>query len=122
MVWSEFAHMERRQGHYLQAKPIYRETIVEFGKLGHRAAIAHQLECLAIIAKAQEEPERAARLFGAAEALRESIRIPMTPFERDEYEGHVADLRSNMEPAVFARAWGEGRLMSMEQAIALALE
>src|SRR5262245_66129326 len=48
MVHSEFAHIERRQGHFAQAKPLYRETIQEWQRLGHRAAIAHQLECLAI--------------------------------------------------------------------------
>src|SRR5262249_15440261 len=67
MVRSELAHLERRQGHFAQAKPLYRETIQEWQQLGHRAAIAHQLECFAFLAKAQEEAERVAKLFGAAE-------------------------------------------------------
>ncbi|HEU0294900.1 MAG TPA: adenylate/guanylate cyclase domain-containing protein [Anaerolineales bacterium] len=77
MVHSELAHLERRQGRFEQAKTLYRETIQEWQRLGHRAAIAHQLECFAFIAKAQEEAERAARLFGAAEILREQLNIPM---------------------------------------------
>jgi predicted ATPase len=122
MVQSEAAHLERRQGHIAQAKPLYRETILEWQNLGHRAAIAHELECLAMIAKAQEEEQRAARLFGAAEALRDNINIPMTPLERVEYEREVNDLHTNMEEATFAKSWAEGRTMSMEQAIALAIE
>ena len=122
MVRSEVAHLERRQGHIAQAKPLYRETILEWQNLGHRAAVAHELECLAMIGKTQEEEQRAARLFGAAEALRESINIPMTPFERIEYEGEVNDLRSNMDEVVFAKAWAEGRALSMEQAILVATE
>ncbi len=122
MVHSELAHLERRQGHLSQAKPLYQETIQEWQKIGHRAAIAHELECFAFIAKAQEDDPRAARLFGAAEILRENINIPMMPTERPEYDSEVNDLRANMNEADFAKAWAEGRAMTIEQAIALALE
>jgi predicted ATPase len=122
MVHSELAHLERRQGHFAQAKPLYRETIQEWQKIGHRAAIAHELECFAFIAKAQEEDQRAAHLFGAAEILRENINIPMMPTERPEYDREVNDLRANMDEAAFAKAWAEGRAMTMEQAIEYALE
>jgi tetratricopeptide (TPR) repeat protein len=122
MVHSELAHLERRQGHFAQAKPLYRETIKEWQKVGHRAAIAHQLECFAFIAKAQEEDERAAQLFGVAELLREHINIPMNPMERLEYDREVNDLRANMAEAAFAKAWAKGRAMTIEQAIEYALE
>src|SRR4030095_5294924 len=103
--------LERRQGHFAQAQSLYRETILEWQNLGHRAAIAHELECLAMIAKVQEEEQRAARLFGSAEALREDITPPMPPFERVEYDREVNDLHANMDEAVFAKAWAEGRAM-----------
>ena len=122
MVQSEAAHLERRQGHIAQAKHFYRETILEWQNLGHRAAIAHELECLAMVAKAQENDQRAAKLFGAAEILRENIGLPMTALERLEYEREVNDLHTNMEEARFVKSWAEGRTMSMEQAIALAIE
>jgi hypothetical protein len=64
MCQSELAHIERYQGHYGQALSMYRETIPVWQKLGHRAAIAHQLECLAMIARVTEQVQRAARLFG----------------------------------------------------------
>ncbi len=122
MVHSELAHLERRQGHFAQAKPLYRETIQEWQRIGHRAAIAHELECFAFIAKAQEEDQRAARLFGAAESLRENINIPMNPPEHVDYDPEVSDLRANMDEAAFAKTWAEGRALTMEQAIEYALE
>ena len=122
MVRSELAHLERRQDHFAQAKPLYRDTIQEWQKIGHRAAIARELECFAFIAKAQEEEERAAQLFGAAEILRENINIPMLSIEQSEYDRAVNDLRANMDAAAFAKAWAEGRALTMEQAIAVALE
>jgi tetratricopeptide (TPR) repeat protein len=121
-AYSELAHLERRRGHFAQAEPVYRETLLEWQRLGNRAAIAHELECLAMIAKAQEEDQRAARLFGAAEILRENTVIPMTAAERIEYEREINDLRINMDEVVFARAWAEGRAMSMERAILMATE
>jgi len=121
-VYSELAHLERQQGHFAQAKLLYRETLLEWQRLGHRAAIAHELECLAMIAKAEEEDQRAAKLFGAAEVLRENIHLPMTSFEHVEYEREVNDLRANMDDATFTKAWAEGRALTMEQAIAFALE
>jgi hypothetical protein len=97
MAYSEIGHIERRQGHFEEAKRYYLKTLLEWQRLGHRSAIAHELECLAMIAKAQEEDQSAARLFGAAEILRENINMPMTPIERIEYEREVNDLRANME-------------------------
>jgi predicted ATPase/class 3 adenylate cyclase len=121
MIHSELAHLERQQGHFAQAKSLYRETIQAWQSIGHRAAVAHQLESFAFIAKAQEEDQRAAKLFGAAEALRENPNLPMNPMEQVEYQREVNDLRANMDEATFARAWAEGRAMTMEQAIAFAL-
>jgi hypothetical protein len=122
MIHSEFAHLERREGRFAQAKLLYRETIQEWQKLGHRAAMAHELECFAFIAKAEEEDERAARLLGAAEVLRERINLPMMPIERPEYDREVSDLRANMDETAFAKAWAEGRALTMVQAIEYALE
>jgi hypothetical protein len=122
MIRSEIAHIDRVQGQYPQAESAYRETILEWQRLGHRAAVAHQLECFALLAATRGQPQQAARLFGAAEALRERIDIPMTKFERIEYERQVAGLRAQMEEKAFDLAWAEGRGLSMEGAIQAALE
>lgn len=122
MIQSELAHIEREQGQFGQALPMYRETILEWQRLGHRAALAHQLECFAFIAKAQEQPERAARLFGTAEALREKISIAMTPQERIQYEREINDLRANMDEKSFLSLWAEGRGLNVERAVDFALE
>jgi len=91
-------------------------------ELGQRAAVAHELECFAFIAGASGQNERSAKLFGAAEALRELIGSPMTPLERREYDQAVSNLRTQMGEAALAKAWAEGRALTMEQAIEYALE
>ena len=122
MIRSELAHLDRIQGQYEQAESAYRETILEWQRLGHRAAVAHQLECFALLASLRKQSGKATRLFGAAEALREGINIPMTGFERLEYERQVAELRAGMEDTAFELAWAEGHRLTMEAAIQAALE
>jgi predicted ATPase/DNA-binding XRE family transcriptional regulator len=121
-VKSTMAHFLRKMGNFAEALPLYRETIVGYQDLGHRGAIAHQLECFAFIAKAQELGERAVKLFGAAEALREISNSLMTPQEQIEYDQQLAGLRAGMDEAVFTQLWAEGRAMTMDQAIAFAME
>ncbi len=121
MIHSECAHMERIEGHHEKAEAMYRDTILEWKRLGHRAAVANQLECFAFLAKVNEQPERAIKLLGAAEKLREIIKIDMSELERVEYDREVADLKTNMEDKLFAALWAEGKSMTMEQAIQLAL-
>jgi len=121
MVKSDLAHILRYEGKYLEAISAYHETIKEWQKMGHRAAIAHQFECLAFIAKAMEHTERAIRLFGAAETLRQKIGIDMTTQEREEYEKEITNLKANMDEKEFASLWAEGRSMTMDDAIELAV-
>jgi predicted ATPase/class 3 adenylate cyclase len=121
MIKSDLAHILRQEGNYIEAIPAYHETIKAWQRMGHRSAVAHQLECLAFIAKAMEQPDKAARLLGAAEALRQKIEIDMTPPEREEYEKEVVDMKANMDKKEFKSLWAEGRSMRMDEAIELAL-
>jgi predicted ATPase/class 3 adenylate cyclase len=119
---SELGHIARHTGDLNQAKKIYSETIKGWQDLGHRAAIANQLECFAFIAITEEETQRALKLLGAAEALREKISSPMANYEVMEYEKEVAQLRAMLPEAEFNALWAEGKSMKMEQAISCALE
>src|SRR5205085_9681097 len=76
------------------------------------------LEGLADIVARQGERVWAARLWGAAEALRETIGTPLPPVERDTYERSVAAVRTQLGEKAFATAWAEGRAMTPEQAFA----
>jgi tetratricopeptide (TPR) repeat protein len=83
----------------------------------HTAAI----EGLAGVAGAQGQLERAARLFGAAEVLRESTGTPLPPAYRAAYERDVTAIRAQLDDDVFAAAWAAGQALTLEQAIAEAL-
>jgi len=92
-----------------------------FWNVGDKVTIAESLEELAGVAGAQKQMERAARLWGAAEAIRTSIGAPLEPFDLTFYMKKVTSTRIQADEASFAKSWTEGRSMSMEQAIAYAL-
>jgi predicted ATPase/class 3 adenylate cyclase len=121
VMTAEIAHVERAMGNYSSAKNTYRETIRIFQDHGNRPAVAHQLECFAMIAIVEEEPQRAAKLFGAAEAIREVTGHKPTDEEEAEESQFMSRLRSMVPEAEFNALWAEGRALTMEQAIQLAL-
>jgi tetratricopeptide (TPR) repeat protein len=120
-VTSELGHVARHTGDIIEARRIYKETLEGWQNLGNRGAVANQLECFGFLAITDEEPQHAAKLFGAAEVLREKAQSPMTDFELMEYDQSVAQLRAMLPAAEFNALWAEGRSMTMEQAIQLAL-
>ncbi len=67
----------------------YQESLSLERELGDKTGIAHSLEALADLAAAQRELKRAARLWGAAERLRETIGAPLPSYERSEYERSI---------------------------------
>src|SRR5699024_4482181 len=62
-----------------------------------------------------------ARLLATAEALRERDGLSPPPDAYLTYDRDVALLREHLGDAGFADAWAEGRTMSFEQAVELAL-
>jgi hypothetical protein len=65
---------------------------------------------------------QAARLFGAAAALREAISAPRPPAFRSYYERDLTAVRDRLGQEAFETAWAEGQGMTPEQAIEYALE
>ncbi|MCC6298954.1 MAG: hypothetical protein IT314_06625 [Anaerolineales bacterium] len=118
---SEFAHILRQYGELDEPLATYRDLLPKWKDLGHRAAVAHELECIAYILTKKEEPERAVHLLGAAKSLREAIDSVMTPNEQVEYEKEVSALREMLGEAEFNKEWDKGRKMSMDEAIELAV-
>ena len=119
---SMFAHALRGHGDLDKAIFYYRRTIRLWQDRGHRAAVAHQLECFGLIAMAQEQPARAIKLFSAAEALREVSSSVRTPDEQKEFDDAKSSLQSHMNENQYNSLWAEGRSITIEQAIEFAID
>jgi hypothetical protein len=110
-----------RQGNLAAARALLEEHLTVCQKAGRRDLIAECLEGFAAVSAAEGAGDRAARLFGAGEALREIVCRVLPPADHAAYDEAVATARAQMAPEAFASAWAGGRLLSLDQALALAL-
>ncbi len=115
------AKVSAAQGDYAAARALYEESLVRGQEMNSNLAIediAPMLEGLAAVSTAQGEVTWAARLCGAAEALRETLGTPLPPVYRTDYERSVAAARKHLGEKAFTAAWAQGRAMTPEQALA----
>ena len=119
---NDLGTMAHYQGDYASARSYHEESLAIRREIGDRQGIAQSLEAFAGLAADQENPERAARLWGATDALREQIGVPLPPNNREVYERKVAAARLALGENVFSSAWSEGRAMTWEQAVEYAMK
>jgi predicted ATPase/class 3 adenylate cyclase len=119
---SELAHALREHGSLDEAYEIYKEVIPGWKHLGHRAAVARELECIGYILTRKEEPERAVSLISAAQVIRKTMDMPRTQLEDVEHKKELNILREMMSEKIFKMQWAEGERLSMNEAIDLAMK
>jgi len=68
------------------------------------------------------QPKRAAKLYGAAQTILETIDYQIPLFDRVEFDRHIQIVRDQIGETEFEALATEGRAMTTEQAIAYALE
>jgi predicted ATPase/class 3 adenylate cyclase/DNA-binding XRE family transcriptional regulator len=113
----------RRRGELSQSEGLLRGALAVYWELRDPRRCAMVLESLAETAGAEaRQGERVARLLGAATALREAIGAPLTVSSQEELAQAVAAARAALGEEAWAAAFAAGKVLSMEQAIALALE
>jgi hypothetical protein len=89
-------HCRRRAGHACG------ESLKLGWEPGNEIDNTFSLVGLAGVAGELGRPARAARLLGAAEAIRESIGRSLTPVERTVFDRYEATARAQLDDATFA--------------------
>ncbi|HEX6482055.1 MAG TPA: LuxR C-terminal-related transcriptional regulator, partial [Ktedonobacteraceae bacterium] len=102
-------------GDYARSQALYEQGVGVAHKAGGKRMIPTGLEGLAAAVAAQGNHVWAAHLWGAAEALREALGTPFPPVEHVSYNRAVTAARTQFGEQAFARAWAEGRMMTLEQ-------
>ncbi|MGH2616202.1 MAG: LuxR C-terminal-related transcriptional regulator, partial [Thermomicrobiales bacterium] len=100
---------------------LFAEGLALLHDLGARRGQGHCLTGLATMAAILGQPERAARLFGAAEALLAAAGVTMEPVDLAVCEPHRNAVRAELGTEAFAAAWNAGAALPPPQAIADAL-
>lgn len=84
--------------------------------------IVEILDGMAGVLLAQQQPDRAARLLGAAAALTDHLGITRWPVDRPAYEQQITPCRAALGDAAFTEAWAVGQRWTLDEAVAAALE
>jgi len=64
---------------------------------------------------------RATLFLGATEERRKEMGAPLPPIRRPDHAQAVEILRAQLGKSIFDKAWAEGKAMSLEKAVDMAL-
>jgi len=121
MVLMGLGQLRRAEGDLARSLALYREALDDLSQLGDRWLVARALAGLAGLAQLEGSHADAARLFGAADALREATATFEIPTIRPDLDRDLAKVRAAMGEGAFGAAWAEGHAMTLEQAVDYAL-
>jgi hypothetical protein len=111
-----------RQGNDARAAMLFGDSLAVARERAYEDVMSWILAGLAGVMAAQSRPQRAARLLAAVEAWNVLNDLPLEPTNRADYEQIVGAVHDQLDETTFALAWAEGQTMTLEQAIAYALE
>ncbi len=123
---AELSDLEGSQGKLIQALEHMREALLIVQEIGHRPAIGPTIalaltECGCYLGRLGA-PERAAQIGGAAEALLERRDSVFPDIYYRRYISKLEELKVQAVEAKWADWWVEGKALSQEQGIMLALQ
>ena len=110
------------RGDHRRADALCAEGIELSWQLEHEHTLIFVLHIAAVLAVARGRPNRAARLWGAAEALREAAGATLSHAARHHYEPYIDAARAQLddEPA-WEAARAQGEAMTLDEVIEYAL-
>ena len=112
----------RLEGDDARTAELLRESVEIAGMLRDDYNVVFCATGLAGVAAREGQAERAARLFGVADALSEKTGAGVSwSVLRSLNERDLASAREMLDPEAFEKAWAEGRAMTLEEAVGYAL-
>ena len=118
---NNLGNVARTQGDYAAARLLYIESIQVYQDYGDKRALAYLLEDVGGLAARQGWPERALRLIGAAASLRLEIGSPLSDTEQTALSRLMDEATQQMDEIAQAWAFGEGRSLTLAEAIQYAM-
>jgi non-specific serine/threonine protein kinase len=109
------------RGEHARAARCLREGLPAVRQIGTTERLAGWLACAATLAAERQLPTAAARLFGAAEPVREAVGSQYAYPGRTRFEQAQARVRRELGEAAFGAAWAEGAALAIDDALAEAM-
>ncbi len=120
-AWYRLGQMALSDGSPDEAAALHRRALEIRALAGDRPGVPDSLEALASLAAGAGRLQHAARLFGAAGAVREANDYAHWPADVVAHRARVEALADRLGPARFEAARAAGAAMSVDQAVAAAL-
>jgi adenylate cyclase len=117
---NNLGNLARDQGDYGEAAGRYLESLKIVREYNDRWAMAYLLEDIGCLACLRGQPERALRLAGAAETLRQAIGAPRSTAEQHKLDCGLENAHQRLGETAATALLEEGRRMYFEQAAAYA--
>lgn len=118
----QLARTLSNQQEYQRAFVNCRESLMLNMELQSHSGVIACLAQFVDIALAHGHPLRAARLAGAVETLLKNTGTQLLWIESDLYAANQNRLRTQFDPVQIADAWNDGQSMTLQEAVAYALE
>ena len=110
------------EGNVEDAGSLAAESLALCTELGDKRTVVECLHALAAVAASEGRPSRCAVLIGAGEALRAAIGARPSPAAHTVTGRALANVRADLGEEAFERALGEGRALTLEDAISYAFD
>jgi predicted ATPase/DNA-binding XRE family transcriptional regulator len=117
-----FGVLALREGNFSEAREIFANAAAEYLKYKEYLMLVFTLEGMAGVFVATGNPENAARLIGWADAARKDVSDPRPLLEQKDIDKLILACVSNMGKLAFTDAYDLGQVMTMDAAVALAVD
>lgn len=119
---AQLGHIIVQEGQSSGAGEIFFETAQEFRNDRNLVGVCYSLEGMSGVYVLTDKPAVAARLLGWADATRKEIKDMRPRLEQAEVDKIIEACLAKMGEAAFSDAYDEGQKMTLEEAVAYALE
>jgi len=118
----QLAYINLHQGELAQAENLFQENLSLFKKFGNKFGVIYTIEGLASLAVVHSRFKHATQLLAWADAMRQKLSNFRPKIEQLGIDHDLTSIRAQLDEATLATAQAKGQAMSMDEAIAYALE
>ena len=112
-------HLALQEGDEAKAEKLFEESLVLLREINDNGAVAACLQSIGVAVAAQGRLVEAATLWGAAEAMCETLGESLLPVEHALAARGLMAVQAELGEGAFSASYAEGRAMTPEQAFAM---
>ena len=121
-ILTDLGHLAMIENNYAEARRLYTESLTLFKRTGEKQDIIKCLVGWVNLAQTTGQTEQATKVCGAVEVLLQTTMGHLVSPEQEIYRRTVVALRAQLDELTFNKIWTEGQIMTLDQAVAYALE